>query len=348
MRLSAALLAFASTALLSVQVHAEPITFVTDGGAYVDAQKKALIEPAAQRLGLEIHAEGADEMIAGIKAQMQGGNVYWDIVEVGPDDCVAGTQQGLFEPLDYSKIPNAADLPAEFRKPNSLGYIGYSTVLAYNKKKYGDNPPKTWADFWDVKKFPGKRSYRNAVAGSLEPALMADGVPPEKVYEVLSAPGGVERAIKKIKELKPSIAVWWSSGAQHAQLMKDGEVDMVTGWNGRFDGVIKDGGKVKYSYNQAILDTDCYAVPKDAPNKALAMKFLNEIGKPQYQAELVKYINYGPTNKKAFDGSAIDPTVAKGLPTYPENTAKQIVLDANWYLKNEARAAQLYQNMLTE
>ena len=74
-----------------------------------------------------------------------------------------------------------------------------------------------------------------ASAGALEPALMADGVPMNKVYEVLSAPGGIERAIKKIKEIKPNIAVWWSSGAQHASLMKDGEVDMITGWNGRFD-----------------------------------------------------------------------------------------------------------------
>src|SRR6185437_4806523 len=89
----------------------------------------------------------------------------------------------------------------------------------------------------------GKRSYRKSVAGALEPALMADGVPADKVYEVLSAPGGIERAIKKIKELKPNIAVWWASGAQHAQLMKDGEVDMITGWNGRFDVAAKDGGK---------------------------------------------------------------------------------------------------------
>ena len=127
----------------------------------------------------------------------------------------------------------------------------FSTVLAWNTKTYGDKGPQSWADFWDVKKFPGKRSYRKGVAGALEPALMADGVPPDKVYEVLSAPGGIERAIKKIKELKPHVAVWWSSGAQHAQLMKDGEVDMITGWNGRFDVVAKDGAKVAYTFNQA-------------------------------------------------------------------------------------------------
>ena len=64
---------------------------------------------------------------------------------------------------------------------------------------------------------------------------MADGVPPDQVYKVLSAPGGIDRAIKKLTELKPHIAVWWSSGAQSAQFMVDGAVDMVMGWNGRFD-----------------------------------------------------------------------------------------------------------------
>jgi putative spermidine/putrescine transport system substrate-binding protein len=199
-----------------------------------------------------------------------------------------------------------------------------------------------------VKKFPGKRAYRRGVAGSLEPALMADGVPPNKVYEVLSSPGGIERAIRKIKELKPHIAVWWSSGAQHAQLMKDGEVDMATGWNGRFDVAAKDGGRVKYTFNQGLLDYDCYGIAKGSPNKAQAMKFLAEIVKPAYQAEFTKYITYGPTNRKAYERGMIEAGYARQLPSHPDNAAKQLAINLDWYIKNEARAAELYQNMLTE
>jgi putative spermidine/putrescine transport system substrate-binding protein len=224
----------------------------------------------------------------------------------------------------------------------------FSTVLAWNTKTYGDKGPQSWVDFWDVKKFPGKRSYRKSVAGALEPALMADGVPADKVYEVLSAPGGIERAIKKIKELKPHVAVWWSSGAQHAQLMKDGEVDMVTGWNGRFDVVAKDGAKVTYTFNQGLLDNDCYAIAKGAPNKDLAMKFLAEISKPQYQAEFTKYITYGPTNKKAYDLGTIAADYAKQLPSHPDNAAKQLTINLDWYIKFEEKASAAYQNMLTE
>src|SRR3546814_14765755 len=115
---------------------------------------------------------------------------------------------------------------------------------------------------------------------------MAYGGPPDQGYEVVASDGGIKRALDKIRELKPQIAGWWKSGAQQAQLMKDGEVDMTTGWNGRFDAAAADGAKVMYTYNQGLMDYDCYAIPKGAPHTALAMKFLAEISKAEYQANL--------------------------------------------------------------
>ena len=112
--------------------------------------------------------------------------------------------------------------------------------------------------------------------------------------------------------------------------------------------VAKDGAKVAYTFNQALLDYDCYAIPKGAPNKDLAMKFLAEITKAPYQAEFTKYITYGPTNKKAYDLGTIDPVYAKRLPSHPDNTAKQLPVNLEWYIKYEAKASELYQNMLTE
>ncbi len=117
--------------------------------------------------------------------------------------------------------------------------------------------------------------------------------------------------------------------------MKDGEVDMITGWNGRFDVVKKDGANVAYTFNQALLDYDCYAIAKGAPNKDLAMKFLAEISKPQYQAEFTKYITYGPTNKKAYDLGTIEAGYAKQLPSHPDNAAKQLTVNLDWYIKFE-------------
>lgn len=325
---------------------AAQLTVVSFGGSYQDAQSKALFVPAAKALGLSIKEETYTG-IAAVALQVKAGAVTWDVVTSGSGGAARSGAEGMLEPLDYKMIDVSNFVPGSAQQFYVCGDV-FSTVLAWNTKTYGDKGPQNWADFWDVKKFPGKRSYRKGGEGVLEPALMADGVPANKVYEVLSAPGGIERAIKKIKELKPHVAVWWSSGAQHAQLMKDGEVDMITGWNGRFDGVAKDGAKVAYTFNQGLADYDCYAIPKGAPNKANAMKFLSEISKAPYQAELTKYITYGPTNKKAYEGNAIPAAYAKQLPSHPDNQVKQLPIDQSWYIKNGARASALFQDMMTE
>ena len=341
-----ALAALAAAVVVAGGASAQQLTVVSFGGAYQEGQSKALFQPAAKAMGITIKEETYSS-IADLRLKVKAGAVTWDVVASGSGSAARAGSEGLLEALDYKTIDISSFLPG-LAQEYCVGGDVFSTVMAWNTKTYGDKGPQNWADFWDVKKFPGKRSYRKGVAGALEPALMADGVAPADVYKVLSAPGGIERAIKKIKDLKPNIAVWWSSGAQHAQLMKDGEVDMITGWNGRFDVVAKDGAKVAYTFNQALLDYDCFGVPKGAPNKLLAMKFLNEISKPQYQAEFTKYITYGPTNKKAYDGPAISATYAKTLPSHPDNAAKQLPIDLDWYTKYEARANELYQNMLTE
>jgi putative spermidine/putrescine transport system substrate-binding protein len=338
-------LAFAA-ALLGGAAGAQEITAVSFGGSYQEAQSKALFQPAAKAMGIKVKEETYTG-IADLRLKVKAGAVTWDIVASGSGSAARAGAEGILEKLDY-KVIDVSNFQPGLYQDYCVGGDVFSTVLAWNTKTYGNKGPQSWADFWDVKKFPGKRSYRKSVAGALEPALMADGVPPNKVYEVLSSPGGIDRAIKKIKELKPHVAVWWSSGAQHAQLMKDGEVDMVTGWNGRFDVAKKDGAQVAYTFNQALLDYDCYAIAKGAPNKDLAMKFLAEISKPQYQAEFTKYITYGPTNKKAYEIGTIDAAYAKTLPSYPENAAKQLPIDLGWYIKHEAAASAAYQNMLTE
>ncbi len=322
------------------------LTIASWGGSYQEAQSKALFQPAATAMGIEIVEETYGGM-SDVRLKYKAGAVTWDIVASGSGSAARAGAEGILEPLDYDII-DVSNFYDGLAMEYCVGGDVFSTVMAWNTATYGENGPKNWADFWDVEKFPGTRSYRNKVAGALEPALMADGVPPEKVYEVLSSEGGIERAIDKIRELKPHIAVWWSSGAQHAQLMKDGEVDMVTGWNGRFDVARQDGAKVDYTFNQALLDFDCFAVPKDAPNRDLAMKFLAEISKPKYQAELTKYITYGPTNKAAYDMGLVPSEVAEQLPSHPDNAAKQLPIDTEWYIKHEAEASAAYQDMLTE
>ena len=322
------------------------VTIASWGGSYQEAQSKALFEPAAEATGVEVKQETYGGM-SDVRLQVSSGQVTLDIVASGSGSAARAAAEGLLEPLDYDVIDVSTFYDGLYTD-YCVGGDVFSTVFAWNTDTYGDDGPQSWADFFDVEKFPGSRAYRGKVAGALEGALMADGVAPEDVYDVLDSEEGIERAIDKIRELKPHISVFWTSGAQHAQLMKDGEVDMTTGWNGRFDNAKKDGAKVAYTFNQALLDYDCFAVPKGAPNRDTAMMFLNEISKAEYQDDLPKWITYGPTNRAAYETGVIDDATANALPSSPQNAAMQVPVSLDWYAKWETIAAEMYEEMLTE
>jgi putative spermidine/putrescine transport system substrate-binding protein len=72
------------------------------------------------------------------------------------------------------------------------------TNLAYRKDKFPHGGPKNWADFWDVKKFPGNRSMLHNAVRAAQFALVADGVSPDKIF-----PMDVDRAFKKLDTAAP-------------------------------------------------------------------------------------------------------------------------------------------------
>ena len=130
--------------------------------------------------------------------------------------------------------------------------------------------------------------------------------------------------------------------------MKDGEVDMTTGWNGRFDVAIADGAKANYTYNQGLQDYDCFGIPKGAPNPDLAMKVIAEMSKPEYQADIPQYITYGPTNSAAYDTGKINAELAMNLPSHPDNASKLLPINQEWYAKWEKIGSEMYTDMMTE
>ena len=321
---SAVLTAFAAAPLAAGAQ--EQITFVSQGGAYQQAQTVAILDPAAKNLGIKINQDSAPDAWPVIRTQAATGKPTWDVVDTPTQDCVRGGKAGFLETLDFSQIPNAAVIPAGYKTPYSVPYEFYSSVLAYSKEKYGKNPPQSWADFWDVKKFPGARALRNHPFATLEAALMADGVAPDKLY-----PLDVDRAFRKLEEIKPHIAVWWTSGGQSAQLLQGGEVDMEMAWNGRVAAVMDAGAPVDYTFNQGILQATSLCILKNAPNGKTAVRFLNEAISPKLQANLPLQIPYGPGNPAAFETGIIPAALAAKLPSAPENARKQALISAEWW-----------------
>lgn len=333
--------AFAALALAAAPAAGqESITVASWGGAYQDAQRKAFFDPTAEALGITIE-EATLSGLADVRVQVRSGAVTWDVVDLGSTECALGAKEGLFEPLDYSVI-DADGIDKPMVHDHWIGIIYYSTVIAWNKETM-ENTPESWADFWDVEQFPGLRSLRGEPQVQLEIALMADGVPPDEVY-----PLDVDRAFKKMEEIKDDITTWWTSGAQSAQLIKDGEVDMVGIWNGRLSAAMQDGAKADYTYNQGVLNADCLAIPKGAPNKELAQKAIAMFVSPEQQAMLPTYINYGPVNAKAFELDILTDEQKEAINSSPENAKNQLVMDAEWWGENGAPIIERWDAMIQQ
>jgi len=293
----------------------QQITVVNFGGANANAQKKAYYEPFEQT-GVKVVPVEYNGEQAKIKAMVETKKVTWDVVEVESPDVARGCDEGLFEKLDYSKIGSKADFIPAAVSECGIGVFVWSTVMAYDGDKL-KTAPTTWADFWDVKKFPGKRAMRKGARYNVEFALMADGVKPADVYKVLSTKEGTERAFKKLTELKPNIQ-WWEAGAQPPQFLVAGDVVMSTAYNGRIDAANREGKHLKITWTGGIYDLDYWVIPKGTPNKDAAVKFIAFASQPETQAEYAKNIAYGPTNNKAL--AKLDAKVLAGLPTSPANS----------------------------
>jgi putative spermidine/putrescine transport system substrate-binding protein len=323
---------FSLAAFGTAAVAQDRVTFAGYGGEPQKVQTKAFFEPAQKALGVTV-LQDSHGGYAKIKAQVLSGSPSFDLVALGCAEGARAAKEGLLEPLDYSLIPNANDIDPSLRSEHTVGEWTFSTVLAWNTKTV-KNPPSTWAEFWDVKKFPGRRALSANARQMLEIALVADGVPADKLY-----PLDLDRAFKKLEEIKPNLALWWSSGAQSVQLLNDGEIDMQAIWNGRAQAAIDAGAAAAYTYNQGIYDVECFMVPKGAKGKVAAMKIINVMLDPKNQATAASLIDYGPVNPKAYDTGIIPKDRLARLPSSPENLKKQVMLKASWYASEDADKA---------
>jgi len=312
------------------------LTFVSFGGAYQEAQRKGWLEPYAALTGVTFQ-ESEDSANATIKAQVEAGQVTWDIVDVG-NDFGLDANAALLEPLDYTKIHKDEILPG-FAGTYRVADITYGVVLAYNTEKTGGQVPQGWADFFDTAKFPGKRGmWDYSTGGIFEFALLADGVAPADLY-----PLDLARATKKLDTIKNDL-VYWSSGAESQDLIGKGEVTMTMAWNGRaYSAKHIDNKPVEIQWNQQIVTADYLVVPKGTPNKDLAMDFIAWATCKENNAAPSNYIPYGPTNKLATANP--DKVAELSVSNADANTA---YFDDAWIVENAQLIEDAYQAWKTK
>jgi putative spermidine/putrescine transport system substrate-binding protein len=345
MRTRLALLPILFAMLLGTQapLQAAELDFASWGGAYQDAIRKAWIEPFTRETGIKV-VEDTGPQTAKIKAMVDTGTVTWDVVTGGGAGLMLGVQQGLFEKLsglvdESHAFPNAR---SDYGAPSEI----FSTLVGFSTKAFpASGPqPKSFADFWDVKRFPGKRALPNSPDTVVEGALLADGVAADKVYATLSTPDGLKRAIAKVRTLRPDVAIWWSNGAQPVQALGSGDVVMALGWNGRLQAGIDQGLPIAMAWDQSVAQVGYFMMVKGAPHRDEAIKFLNYIETPGAQSRFSNYVAYGPVTPEAMP--MIDAARAARLPTTPERIKGALFEDIVWWAKNGQAANEAYTAMM--
>ncbi len=306
------------------------VVFASWGGSFQDALRSAMLAPASSALNVTVK-EDTTNGIQDVRAQITASAVAWDVTEQDLPSCETLSREGSLEPIDYS-IVDTTGIPEELIHDNYIGFINFTKVIAYRKDAFGDNGPSNWAEFWDLENFPGKRGMHGKVNYNLEAALMADGVAQEDVYDVLATDDGIARAWAKLGEIAPEVTVWYRGGSQSAQLLRDGEVDVIHMGHNRVESVIGSGIEVAYAFDGGTMDVDCLLVPKGAPNVENAMRLINELLSAEAQARLAVTMPLGPVNSGAFGTGIISDEMAVKVNTHPSNYGKQLLVDPNFYI----------------
>ena len=321
----------ASTAFVAVaslfpadRVEARDLVVVGWGGALSAAIKSAMEDPFQESTGIAIASEVYNGGMAQVKAQIEAGNVTWDVIDSNHVDAELGCAEGLLEEIPLSGLaaaPDGTSASEDFYDEalHDCGIASYiwSNVFAYDKTRFPSRPPSTVADFFDVGNFPGKRGMRKSPQVNLPWALIADGVPRDQVYDMLTTSEGVDRAFRKLDTIKDEV-LWWEAGAQPPQMLADGEVAMTTAYNGRlYNAIVKEGQPFEIVWDSQIWDYAAFVIPRGTPNRKQALDFIKFATSPERLADLTNYISYGPARRSG--NALVSDELKKHLPSVPEH-----------------------------
>ena len=317
---------------------AQALTVVSTGGALQDAQRQIYFGPFTAATGIAVHDESWAGGIGTLRTRGESGARDWDVVLVEGDEMLLGCDEGLFEKLDWGRIGGKDHyLPAGV-SDCGVGTIQLATVLAWDRDKFQATP--SWSDFWDIAKYPGKRGLHQGPRLNLEIALMADGVSPGDVYKTLRTEDGVERAFRKLDQLKPYV-VWWRTPGEAARILASGEVLMTSAQNG----IVTEAARTQnrrfgIQWAGSLTSVDSWVVLKGTAHLDDAYRFLDFVGDPKREAALFAQIPYPGLAKGANDNLPADQLAVS--PANPANQQNALKVDQAFWRDNLDKLTQRF------
>lgn len=304
------------------------ITFAGWGGEYQDAQEEALFMPFSEATGAGVQIKAAE--VERLRAQVDEGQVSWDLLGLPADTALTLARGGYLEPVDYAVVEKSALLP-EVTLQYGVGAAFFSTVIAYPRAA---SAPSGWTAFWNVSPpeegasvDPAQaRALQRSPVGTLEFALLADGVPLTDLYPI-----DLERAFASLDRIRGNVLVWYEDSKQPVELVIAEQVAMASAWNVR-PWQLGVAGEIGVQWNGGMLSADVWVVPNGAPNADVAMDFINFATRAVPAANFSRLVPYGPVNPDAL--SLLREDRLAELPTSPRNLGRQFVQNWAWWADN--------------
>jgi putative spermidine/putrescine transport system substrate-binding protein len=304
-------------------------------GEWLEALRGLYVAAFHTATGLDAEAEiwegGVDNLRKHIKA---GG---WGLVQLTAEELSAGCEEGLLEKVDWSAIGGRDHYLQPAVSDCGVGASAHALVLAWDRDKFPGTP--TWADFFDIARYPGKRALPRRARDVLEIALLADGVAPADVYRTLRGNDGVDRAFRKLDQLRPYLD-WWESGSDATRVLGSGEVLMTAALNGNVMAANRAGGRnFGMQWAGAITDFDWWAIPRNSPEAKPAQQFLYLVGLPALEARMLAEAGAPGFAKGLADFAP--PAALAASPLLPANLSAGLPTDeAFWHDNQEKLSAR--------
>jgi putative spermidine/putrescine transport system substrate-binding protein len=308
--------------------HSRPLVVRDIGGSYGAANRKAVYDPFTRETGIRIKVVNIlhEQMIAQIKE----GRPRFDVMDINMTHLALFKREGISQELDYDRLKNArnAGIAKSLLTSHGVGKNYWASVLAYRTDAFGGKGPESWADFWSIGRFPGRRALQGSLDWpELEFALLADGVPLDKLY-----PLDVDRAFAALDGIKGSVPTFWESGAVPGELLGRKEVVASSVWNGRVQRLIQDGSPLAYAWNGARRQSNGYGIPKGAANPEAAYRLIDFALRPDVQAHFAQVHPEGPVVPAAY--AYLSRTAAADLASTPGHLRSGFDLDVEWWVEN--------------
>ncbi len=323
------------------------IAVATWQSAYNEAQRRAILEPFSEDTGYKVAVMSHDGEFNPLDA-LTLADRGWDLIEMNALTAQRGCNEGWLARIFPSDLPDSVEGdPAEADYlpggllPCAVASAAWSAVAVYDQRAGFDAAPDSIAALFDLPRFPGKRALPSRAPYLMEFALLADGVAPDNVYEVLGTPAGQDRAFAKLSSIRHAI-VWWSDPTTALDMFPagppDGAEDVVMGiaFNGRvFTSVVRSRGSLKILWDGQVYQFNYWAIPEGAPEPDAARVLLRSVSLPERHARLTQWFPYGPPRMSALPlvgrHAEIDLDMAAFVPTMPRNLTGALRFDPAWW-----------------